>query len=169
MSTIAARLVVGEAEARDVWELQPPGMGIGQRAASNGETGCKAWRGEIYIHGRAGIRPSMADGEMWAPALQEMRMGARPAELRDRNEARFARSAAPRGCSRLGRGVRAWTGPAEASAGAPAPNVSLRNSYPDLESPKLVPTTHSSLLLDNYLSRASLRVCANPESQFIHH
>ena len=72
-----------------------------------------------------GIRPSMADGEMWAPALQEMRMGTRSAELRDRNEARFARSAAPRGCSRLGRGVRAWTGPAEASAGAPAPNVSL--------------------------------------------
>ena len=72
-----------------------------------------------------GIRPSMADGEMWAPALQEMRMGTRSAELRDRNEARFARSAAPRGCSRLGCGVRAWTGPAEASAGAPAPNVSL--------------------------------------------
>ena len=70
-------------EARDVWELQPPGMGIGQRAASNGETGCKAWRGEIYIHGRAGIRPSMADGEMWAPTLQEMRMGARSAELGD--------------------------------------------------------------------------------------
>jgi len=74
-----------------------------------------------------GIRPSMVDGEMWAPALQEMRMGTRSAELRDRNEARFARSAAPRGCSRLGRGVRAWTGPAEASAGAPAPNVSLYN------------------------------------------
>ena len=54
VSNIAARLVGGEAEARDVWELQPPGMGIGQRAASNGETGCKAWRGEIYIHGRAG-------------------------------------------------------------------------------------------------------------------
>ena len=51
---IAARLAGGEAEARDVWELQPPGMGIGQRAASNGETGCKAWRGEIDIHGRAG-------------------------------------------------------------------------------------------------------------------
>ena len=88
----------------------------------------KAWRGEIYIHGRAGIRPSMADGEMWAPALQEMRMGTRSAELRDRNEARFARSAAPRGCSRLDRGVRAWTGPAEASAGAPAPNVSQNRS-----------------------------------------
>ena len=72
-----------------------------------------------------GIRPSMTDGEMWTPALQEMRMGARSAELRDGNETRFARSAAPRGCSRLGRGVRAWTGPAEASAGAPAPNVSL--------------------------------------------
>jgi len=45
VSTIAIRLDGGEAEAQDVWELQPPGMGIGQRAASNGETGCKSMAG----------------------------------------------------------------------------------------------------------------------------
>ena len=56
MSSIAARVVVGEAEARGTWELQPTEMGLVKRPCCiQWRAGQQAWRSEIYIHGRRGI------------------------------------------------------------------------------------------------------------------